>query len=212
MKWWDQLNMKKKASAVYLKFGTRDYFSLKLLRNIREGKVRAFLYFRLSRRWQWRVLSAMMSTSRSLLTFRRNILPPFQGRSGSKVVSRDCCFSFLALSLFRRSLFLPFLTNSMEQSLFWETCIRSASQEIFCPVRNAKVHYRVHNNLSLVSVPIQTNPFHTLPPGLFQIRCDTYPPFCTWVFRTVQIFRLKFSAHLYVLLATPNASLSILSQ
>jgi len=51
----------------------------------------------------------------------------------------------------------------MEQSLSYEAEIFSASQNVVRTAWNAKVHYRVQNLPSLVTVLSQRNPIHVLP-------------------------------------------------
>jgi len=56
------------------------------------------------------------------------------------------------------------LINSMEQSPSWESNRHSDSQEIHSLLWNPKVHYRVHEGGSLVTVLNQMNPVHAFPP------------------------------------------------
>jgi hypothetical protein len=51
----------------------------------------------------------------------------------------------------------------MEHSPYWEANSRSASQDIYPPLWNPKVHFRVRKVPLKVPVLIQMNPAHTFP-------------------------------------------------
>jgi hypothetical protein len=55
------------------------------------------------------------------------------------------------------------LTDSMEQSPFWETYSHSASQKTHQVLWNPKVYYHVHKSLPLVPILSQILPVHTSP-------------------------------------------------
>jgi hypothetical protein len=64
------------------------------------------------------------------------------------------------------------ITNSIEQSPSWEAISRSACQEIPRLSSNPKVHYLIHNSLSLVPIQNQMHPVHTFPPYFPNIRSN----------------------------------------
>jgi hypothetical protein len=62
------------------------------------------------------------------------------------------------------------LTNSMEQSSFWEANSQSATQEIYRLLLEPNDHYRVHNSPPMVPVLNQMHPVHHFPSYFICIR------------------------------------------
>jgi hypothetical protein len=70
------------------------------------------------------------------------------------------------------------LTDSMQKhSPFWEADSSSERQDIFRILWNSKVHYRIHNSLSLVSILGDINPVRTLAHRTFYIHFNIILPF-----------------------------------
>jgi hypothetical protein len=63
----------------------------------------------------------------------------------------------------------------MELSRFWETVIRSATQQLCNISWKPKVHYRVHESPSVVPILSQMNPVHSTPSCLSEIHLIFIP-------------------------------------
>jgi hypothetical protein len=100
----------------------------------------------------------------------------------------------------------------MELSPSWEAASCASTQELPNILRNPKIHYRVHENLPLVPILSQIDPFHinhshlsfllTFPPisymhssspHLCYMPCPSLPPWLehsNYTWRTVQVMKL----------------------
>jgi len=71
----------------------------------------------------------------------------------------------------------------MEQSPCRQVNTHSATREIFCPLWDPKVYYRVHNSPPLIPVLIHTNPAHIFLSYFHMIHSSIILPSMPWSFQ-----------------------------
>jgi hypothetical protein len=95
------------------------------------------------------------------------------------------------------------LTNSLKQSLSWETKSHWSTQEINCLSRIPKIHYHIHNNLSLVPVLSHINSVHT--PFLSTVMLILFSDLCLYL--VCGLFIPEFlTTILYAFLTLPSSA------
>jgi len=90
-----------------------------------------------------------------------------------------------------------YITNSMEQSPSSEANSHSDTKETQRFLWNPKVHYRLHNSLSLPYISSHMHPVHKLPPIFFKINYNI-------ILLSMLLFHSRFpSKILYSFLISP---------